>query len=395
MKKQDYQPMLRNIQIINARLTGYLNLQQLQIDNQGKIEAIIPQSAKELSQESDKIIDAAGNWISLGGVDLQINGGLGLAFPDLDYHHLPLLQKIGQFLWKKGVDAYLPTIVTTSIENIQRSLSVIEDFLMAQKSFTEPTAKVLGVHLEGPFLNLEKRGAHPAQYLLKPTLENVNQVLGKNPELIKIITLAPELDPSNQIIPYLKSLGITVSLGHSQATVTEAENAFTLGASMITHAFNAMPPLHHRQPGLLAAAIRNPQVYCGFIADGQHVSPTMLDILLRASYAEKGAFLVSDALAPMGLVDGIYPLDERQIEVSQGTARLSDGTLSGTTLPLLSGVNNLLNWGIASPESAIALATESPRQAIALQGLAVGQEANLLRWHGDQVSPKLVFKRLT
>ena len=395
MKKQDYQPMLRNIQIINARLPGYLNLQQLQIDKQGKIEAIIPQSEKELFQESDKIIDAAGNWISLGGVDLQINGGLGLAFPDLDYHHLPLLQKIGQFLWKKGVDAYLPTIVTTSIENIQRSLSVIEDFLMAQKSFTEPTAKVLGVHLEGPFLNLEKRGAHPAQYLLKPTLENVNQVLGKNPELIKIITLAPELDPSNQIIPYLKSLGITVSLGHSQATITDAENAFTLGASMITHAFNAMPPLHHRQPGLLAAAIRNPQVYCGFIADGQHVSPTMLDILLRASYAEKGAFLVSDALAPMGLVDGIYPWDERQIEVSQGTARLSDGTLSGTTLPLLSGVNNLLDWGIASPESAIALATESPRQAIALQGLAVGQEANLLRWHGDQVSPKLVFKRLT
>ena len=395
MKKQDYQPMLRNIQIINARLTGYLNLQQLQIDNQGKIEAIIPQSAKELSQESDKIIDAAGNWISLGGVDLQINGGLGLAFPDLDYHHLPLLEKIGQFLWQQGVDAYLPTIVTTSIENIQRSLSVIEDFLMAQKSFTEPTAKVLGVHLEGPFLNLEKRGAHPAQYLLKPTLENVNQVLGKNPELIKIITIAPELDPSNQIIPYLKSLGITVSLGHSKATITDAENAFTLGASMITHAFNAMPPLHHRQPGLLAAAIRNPQVYCGFIADGQHVSPTMLDILLRASYAEKGAFLVSDALAPMGLVDGIYPWDERQIEVSQGTARLSDGTLSGTTLPLLSGVNNLLDWGIASPESAIALATESPRQAIALQGLAVGQEANLLRWHGDQVSPKLVFKRLT
>ena len=395
MKKQDYQPMLRNIQIINARLTGYLNLQQLQIDNQGKIEAIIPQSAKELSQESDKIIDAAGNWISLGGVDLQINGGLGLAFPDLDYHHLPLLEKIGQFLWQQGVDAYLPTIVTTSIENIQRSLSVIEDFLMAQKSFTEPTAKVLGVHLEGPFLNLEKRGAHPAQYLLKPTLENVNQVLGKNPELIKIITLAPELDPSNQIIPYLKSLGITVSLGHSQATITDAENAFTLGASMITHAFNAMPPLHHRQPGLLAAAIRNPQVYCGFIADGQHVSPTMLDILLRASYAEKGAFLVSDALAPMGLADGIYPWDERQIEVSQGTARLSDGTLSGTTLPLLSGVNNLLDWGIASPESAIALATESPRQAIASQGLAVGQAANLLRWHGDQVSPKLVFKRLT
>ena len=387
--------MLRNIQIINARLPSYLNLQQLQINNQGKIEAIIPQSETELCQKSDKIIDAAGDWISLGGVDLQINGGLGLAFPELDYDHLPLLEKIAQFLWQQGVDAFLPTLVTTSIENILRSLSVIETFLTAQKSFIEPTAKVLGVHLEGPFLNVEKRGAHPAQYLLKPTLENVNQVLGKNPELIKIITLAPELDLSNQIIPYLKSLGITVSLGHSQATESEAENAFALGASMITHAFNAMPPLHHRQPGLLAAAIRNPQVYCGFIADGQHVSPSILDILLRASYAEKGAFLVSDALAPMGLADGIYPWDDRRIEVNQGTARLSDGTLSGTTLPLLAGVNNLLDWGIVSPESAIALATESPRQAIALQGLGVGQAANLLRWHGDQFSPQLTFQRLT
>jgi len=387
--------MLKNIQIINACLPGYLNLQQLQVNNQGKIEAIIPQSETEFSQESDKIIDAAGDWISLGGVDLQINGGLGLAFPELDYHHLPLLEKIGQFLWQQGVDAFLPTLVTTSVENILRSLLVIEDFLIAQKSFTQPAAKVLGVHLEGPFLNLEKRGAHPAQYLLKPTLENVNQVLGKNPELIKIITLAPELDPTHKIIPYLKSLGITVSLGHSQATESDAENAFELGASMITHAFNAMPPLHHRQPGLLAAAIRNSQVYCGFIADGQHVSPSMLDILLRASYAEKGAFLVSDALAPMGLADGIYPWDDRQIEVNQGTARLSDGTLSGTTLPLLAGVNNLLDWGVVSPESAIALATESPRQAIALQGLSVGQEGSLLRWHGDQVSQKLTFQRLT
>jgi N-acetylglucosamine-6-phosphate deacetylase len=97
----------------------------------------------------------------------------------------------------------------------------------------------------------------------------------------------------------------------------------------------------------------------------------------------------------MGLADGIYPWDDRQIEVNQGTARLSDGTLSGTTLPLLAGVNNLLDWGIVSPESAIGLATESPRQAIALQGLSVGQEASLLRWHGDQVSQKLTFQRLS
>ena len=387
--------MLRNTQLINARLSGYTNLQQLEINSQGKIAAIAPQSETSFSQESDKIINIAGNWLSLGGVDLQINGGLGLAFPDLDYHHLSLLENIAQYLWQQGVDAFLPTLVTTSLENIQRSLAVIETFLEAQKSFSQPTAKVLGVHLEGPFLNPEKRGAHPAQYLLKPTLENVHQVLGQNPSLIKIMTLAPELDPTNQIIPHLKSLGITVSLGHSQANEAEAENAFSLGASMVTHAFNAMPPLHHRQPGLLGAAIRNPQIYCGFIADGQHVSPTMLDIFLKASDYEKGAFLVSDALAPMGFDDGMYSWDERQIEIKQGTARLTDGTLSGTTLPLLSSVNNLLDWGIASPESAIALATEAPRKAIALTGLSIGKEAHLLSWCQDQATKKLVPKRLT
>jgi len=387
--------MLKNIQLINAHLPSYPDLQQIEINAQGEIKGIIPQDQAEILDESDKIIDIERNWLSLGGLDLQINGGLGLAFTDLDYHHLHLLEKIGQFLWEQGVDAFLPTLITTSIPNIQRSLSVIETFLVAQKSFTEPTAQILGVHLEGPFLNPEKRGAHPSQYLLKPTLENVNQILGKNPNLIKIITLAPELDPTNHLIPYLKSWGITVSLGHSQATVAEAENAFSLGASMVTHAFNAMPTLHHRQPGLLGAAIRDPRIYCGFIADGQHVSPTMQDIFLRASFYEQGAFLVSDALAPMGLTDGFYPWDDRQIEVKQGTARLTNGTLSGTTLPLLAGVNNLLDWGICSLESAIALATEAPRKAIALPSLSVGQKAHFLRWHQESETKKIVFKRLS
>jgi N-acetylglucosamine-6-phosphate deacetylase len=114
---------------------------------------------------------------------------------------------------------------------------------------------------------------------------------------------------------------------------------------MVTHAFNAMPSLHHRQPGLLGAAIINSDVYCGLIADGNHVCPMMLEIILKASNYEQGVFLVSDALAPIGLVEGVYPWDEREITVTQGTARLADGTLSGTTLPLLVGVQNLVKWG--------------------------------------------------
>ena len=290
-------------------------------------------------------------------------------------------------MWNVGVDGFLPTVVTTSVENIQRSLAVIADFLPNQKA----GAKILGVHLEGPFLNLQKRGAHPAEYLLPLTIEEVKRVLGDYADIVKVITLAPELDATGEVIPYLRSLGITVSLGHSQATAAQAQHAFELGATMVTHAFNAMPPLHHREPGLLGAAIIHPNVMCGFIADGQHVSPIMLQILLRAS---KGLFLVSDALAPLGLPDGVYPWDSRQIEVTNGTARLADGTLSGTTLPLLVGVQNLVEWGICDLETAILLATDAPRQAIALPGIAKSQAANLLRWHWDEGTKQLTWHRL-
>ncbi|MEH1805814.1 N-acetylglucosamine-6-phosphate deacetylase [Nostoc sp.] len=376
------------VDIINARVSGYKDLQMLLVNQEGIIEQILPMGAIKADSRAS-VIDVAGDWISLGGVDLQINGALGLAFPDLTAENAHVLQKITKFLWDVGVDGFLPTLVTTSVEKIQRSLAVIADIIPCKQA----GAKILGVHLEGPFLNYQKRGAHPAEYLLPLTIDEVKRVLGDYAHVVKVITLAPELDPTGEVIPYLRSLGITVSLGHSQATSAQAQLAFELGATMVTHAFNAMPPLHHREPGLLGAAITHPDVMCGFIADGEHVSPTMLQILLRASYQEKGLFLVSDALSPLGLPDGVYPWDSRQIEVKNGTARLADGTLSGTTLPLLVGVQNLVKWGICDVETAILLATDAPRQAIGLPGIAKSQPANLLRWHWDEATKELTWQR--
>ncbi|MFS0519265.1 N-acetylglucosamine-6-phosphate deacetylase [Nostoc sp. UIC 10607] len=377
------------VDIINARVPGYKDLQMLLVNQEGIIEQILPMVTTEAHSRAS-IIDVAGDWISLGGVDLQINGALGLAFPDLTAENAHLLVEISQFLWDVGVDGFLPTLVTTSVEKIQRSLAILAEVLPNQQA----GAKILGVHLEGPFLNFQKRGAHPAEYLLPLTIDGVKRVLGNYAHVVKVITLAPELDPTGEVIPYLRSLGITVSLGHSQATAAQAQRAFDEGATMVTHAFNAMPALHHREPGLLGAAITHPNVMCGFIADGQHVSPTMLQILLRASYQEKGLFLVSDALSPLGLPDGVYPWDTRQIEVKNGTARLPDGTLSGTTLPLLVGVQNLAKWGICDVESAIALATNAPRKAIGLPVIAKSQPANLLRWHWDENTKELTWQRV-
>ena len=382
--------------IINAKIPGYQNLQQIFINSTGNIEGIIPQNGESLPNTS-ATIDVEQDWVSLGGVDLQINGALGLPFPEVDETSITKIHEICQYLWHQGIDAFLPTIVTTSIDNIQRSLQIF-DYLASQPQ--EPkTAKIWGVHLEGPFLHPEKRGAHPHKYLLPLSIENVKQVIGDYSQTVKIITLAPELDSTETIIPYLKNLGIIVSLGHSQATANQAETAFKLGASMVTHAFNAMANLHHRKPGLLGAAITNSEVMCGLIADGQHVCSTMIEILLKASQYQQGIFLVSDALAPLGLPDGIYPWDAREIEVKNGTVRLQDGILAGTTLPLLVGVNNLVKWGVCDVETAISLGTIAPRKALGIDSKIIGKSGNsLLRWRVNSQLPnkeiELVWRRI-
>ena len=386
--------MLKDITIINAKIHGYQEQQKILINGQGLIEDIRSMGAVNSNQQGYKIYDAQGDWISLGGVDLQINGGLGLAFTDIQEKHLPKLHQICEFLWHEGIDGFLPTLVTTSVANVQRSLSIFERFMKTQEEEELATSRVLGVHLEGPFLNHEKKGAHPAQYLLTPSVEAIEWLLDGHESIVKIITLAPELDLTDEVIPYLSSRGIVASLGHSQANAKQAKKAFDMGASMVTHAFNAMPPLHHRQPGLLGAAMINPSVYCGLIADGNHVCPTMIELLLRSSLYEQGIFLVSDALAPIGLGDRVYPWDDRQIEVKKGTARLANGTLAGTTLPLLVGVQNLVKWQLCPLGNAIALGTESPRKAIGLPGISSGQPANFLRWNWQQENSQLYWKRL-
>jgi N-acetylglucosamine-6-phosphate deacetylase len=381
----------------NVRLPGYPGLYRLWIDSQGWVRAIktTDQPFNQPPPADLEVLDFEGDWLSLGGVDLQINGALGLAFPDLTPESPETLAAICDYLWSSGVDAFLPTLVTASLEQIHTALASIQAF--QRQAQGRCTSRILGVHLEGPCLNPSKRGAHPEQHLQPLSRAALEAVLGDYSDCVKLITLAPELDTTGEVIPWLRSLGITVSLGHSLATEAQARAAFGQGASMVTHAFNAMPALHHREPGLLGAALTTPGVRAGVIADGQHVCLTMLNLLLRAGQMDQHLFLVSDALAPLGLADGLYPWDERQIEVKNGTCRLADGTLAGTTLPLLAGVQNLVQWGLCSIDGAIALATTAPR-------LAIDPEADpspldqpldsLLRWHWDETRQQLSWQRL-
>ncbi len=293
-------------------------------------------------------------------LDLQINGALGLSFNNLHPGDEGKLAQVCEFLATQGLGGFLATLVTTDLAAIRRSLGVLAQFQ------AHGGAQLLGVHLEGPFLHPAKRGAHPQAHLLPLTLDHLKRVLGDFTSLVKWITLAPELDPTGVAIAYLREHNIVVSAGHSQATAAEARRAFDQGVMAITHAFNAMPPLHHREPGLLGAALLDDRLWCTVIADGVHVCPDMLRLLYRL----KGdrLIVVSDALAPLGLPDGEYPWDERPIRVSQGTARLPDGTLAGTTVTLPQAVQNLVNWGVCSWEQAIATVTTAPQTLIQLTG---------------------------
>jgi N-acetylglucosamine-6-phosphate deacetylase len=323
---------------------------------------------------------------SSGGIDLQINGALGIAFNELTQENQEFLPKICQYLWACGVDGFLPTLVTNAPEKILSSLEVISKAIASQKN-NPNSAQILGVHLECAFFHPDKRGAHPQEYLRPLSISELKKLVGDHLGIIKLITLAPELDLTREVIPFLVNQGITVSLGHSTATYSQAQTAFNLGATMITHAFNAMPSLHHREAGLLGAAILTKGVYCGLIADGVHVHPQMVEILFRLK--EKEIVLVSDALAPLGLADGIYPWDDRTIEVKNHTARLEDGTLSGTTLSLLDCVKNLVNWQICTPQEAIALATETPRLALNLPVFPP-----TLAWYWQEEEAQLTWQRL-
>ena len=327
-----------------------------------------------------------GDWLSPMGVDLQINGGLGLAFPELTPADLPRLAELQELLWRDGVEAISPTLVTCGVEPLRQALTVLAE----ARAHTGPgQCRLLGAHLEGPFLARERRGAHPEQHLAAPSTkalqERIDGFSGGPAGDIALVTLAPELEGSAEVIAALKRQGVIVSLGHSAASEQQASAAFDAGVSMLTHAFNAMAGLHHRAPGPVAAALLSGEVALGLIADGVHVAPSMAVLLQRL--APEQVVLVSDALAPYGLGEGQHRWDERLLIVEDGSCRLADGTLAGVTLPLLEGARRLAAWS-GEPGRAIAAATVLPRRVLGdqrdVRALLLGRPlAETLRWHGQ------------
>ncbi len=364
------------------------NLFSLVLDEYGNILSI----DKSANRESSYDEDWCGDWLSPRAIDLQINGGLGISFTDLNFNKIPNLLTLLDRLWLDGVDGICPTFVSCSLDQFQLGMKVLKE---TKKHTSKSRCRLLGAHMEGPFLCESYSGAHDKENICKPSISALNAMINGFEEDIALMTLAPELKGSFDVISRLRDLNILVALGHSSAGFDSAMKAFNNGVSMITHTFNAMKGLHHRAIGPIGAAARREDVYLGLIADGVHVHSDMIRLL--KILAPKQIVLVSDALSAYGLGDGSFEWDKRLIKVENGLCRLPDETIAGSTLPLLDSCKKVANW-INDPSAAIWMATLSPRMVlshnkITAESFFIGKNIqSLLRWKMNSCNHQLSWQ---
>lgn len=320
-------------------------------------------------------IDLAGDILCPMFVDLQVNGGGGAMLNDAPTEDG--LAAIAQAHRSAGTGFFLPTLITDSPDVTDAAVEAVA---------STSVAGVAGLHLEGPHIAAAKKGAHPAEHIRPLDDKGVEKLITSARRLPRlVVTLAPEAAPLGAITA-LANKGVVVSIGHSAATYEAAMAAFGSGATMATHLFNAMGPIHHRDPGLAGAALACPDVSAGLIADGVHVHPALLGQAIRGKAGSERMFLVTDAMAPFGTDDTTFTLSGRTVLRDGIRLSLADGTLAGANASLLEGIRLLVGEAQIPLETALGMATGAPARAARLPQpagtLAIGGQAPL-RIAGD------------
>ncbi|QWG44632.1 N-acetylglucosamine-6-phosphate deacetylase [Bacillus mycoides] len=324
-------------------------------------------------EEMAEIIEYTGHWIAPGLVDTHIHGFRNHDIMDNDFGGL---NQISVGLLSCGVTSFLPTTLTSSVELLN---NVVE---MIGANYTRVQgAKIKGIFLEGPFFTEKHKGAQNTKYFCDPSVHMLKAWQELSKDSIKKIAIAPERKGAVEFIEYAVGEEIAVALAHSDATYEEAKQAIEKGASIFSHTFNGMSPLHHREPGMVGAAMNLKNVYAEIICDGHHVHPVSSNILMNVRGREK-VVMVSDCMMAGGMPEGTYQLGEFPVEVKDGMARLESGSLAGSILQLKDAVKNVVEWGIATPEEAIYMASTAPAKSIQLDGecgkIAEGYDADFI-----------------
>lgn len=321
--------------------TQAFNFQKLDVLlNEGKIVALIPEHVEKSADQ--RIVDASGLKLVPGMIDVHIHGAMGC---DTMEASKDSLDAISLYLAKVGVTSFLPTTMTTPISELEAVFRLTPEL---------PGARMLGFNMEGPFINVEKRGAHRADYVRNPDIEEFRKYLSL--AQVKIVTLAPETEGAMAFIEEFQA-DTVISLGHTAADYDTAAEAIGRGAKSITHTFNAMPPLLHRDPGVIGAATCY-GIYGEIICDGVHVHPAVIYCAYRLLGKER-LILVSDSMRAAGLSDGEYDLGGQTMQVKNSVARTADGALAGSTSNIWAGLKHAVEFGIPL-EDALRMVTYNP-----------------------------------
>ncbi len=322
------------------------------------------------SPNNCEVIDAQGKYISPGFVDIHIHGNMGRDTMDATEEAVTTIAKS---IVRHGVTSFLPTTMTMDKESVHNALDVVKNLM----GCGEGRAEILGAHLEGPFINQKYKGAQNETFIINPSYEFIE----KYKDVIKVITYAPEQDENFEFTKEIvKNTDITLSIGHSKATFKQAREAINLGARNVTHLFNGMTPLNHRNPGVVGAGLTS-DAYCEIIADTIHISKDLFQFILDNKGEDK-VILITDSIEAGGLEDGEYSLGGQKVIVKDSQARLESGSLAGSVMPLNKMVYNFLNNTDLDMRKVVRLAAINPARSIGIDktkgSIEIGKDADII-----------------
>lgn len=309
--------------------------------------------------QTEEILDYTGYQIAPGLVDTHIHGFAGADVMD---NSAEGLARMSEGLPATGVTSFLPTTLTDSFENYLQVCQTLGEFIGQEQG-----AKIQGIYLEGPYFTEKYKGAQNAKYMRNPDWSEFSQWQAAARGHIRKIALAPEREGVADFVRQARAHGVYVALGHSDATFDEALNAVEAGASVWVHAYNGMRGMTHRELGMVGAMYSLDGTYAELICDGHHVDPKACAVLMKQKGPQQIA-MITDCMRAGGLSDGNYRLGEFPVRVENGTARLLEGgNLAGSILKLKDGLKNVVDWGLASPEVAIRMATLNPARSVGIE----------------------------